>query len=111
KKNSLPWPQVLATETEKNFTRLYISSSDESLKVIMGTIKETPNYKSCDDQFSTVTATCYGSTSTDLGLKLLQTLEKINITPEKIFYTPQSISVLVPIAHREETQKAFHDLI
>lgn len=111
KKTSLPWPQVLATETEKKFTRLYISSSDESLKVIMGAIKETPNYKSCDDQFSTVTATCYGSTSTDLGLKLLQTLEKINITPEKIFYTPQSISVLVPIGQREETQKAFHELI
>ncbi len=111
KKNSLPWPQILATETEKNFTRLYISSSDESLKVVMGAIKETPNFKSCDDQFSTVTATCYGSTSTDLGLKLLQTLEKVNITPEKIFYTPQSISVLVPIAHREEAQKAFHNLI
>jgi aspartate kinase len=111
KKNTLPWPQILATETEKDFTRLFISSSDESLKVVMNAIKDAKVYKKYDDQHSTVTATCFGSSHTDLSLKIIEHLEKKKIKTEKIFYTPQSISVLVKSTDRESAIACLHELI
>lgn len=111
KKNTLPWPQILATESTSDSTKLFISSSDESLKVVIGAIKESKAYQSCDEQFSTVTATCFGNTNTDLSLKILEQLEKKNVQAEKVFYTPQSISVLVKAKDRETTISALHELI
>ncbi len=111
KKNTLPWPQILATESTGNSTKLFISSSDESLKVVIGAIKESKSYKNCDDQHSTVTATCFGSTNTDLSLKILEQLEKKNVHAEKIFYTPQSISVLVKSKDRDTAISALHELV
>ena len=110
KKNSLPWPQILATESESDITRLYISSSDESLKTVISAIKESKSFKSSDDQYSTVTATCFGSTNTDMSLKVLEQLDKKKIAAEKVFYTPQSISVLVKAKDRDTTIATLHEL-
>lgn len=111
KKNTLPWPQILATESTNNSTKLFISSSDESLKVVVGAIKESKTFKSCDDQHSTVTATCFGNTNTDLSLKILEQLEKKSVVAEKVFYTPQSISVLVKQKDRDAALSALHELV
>lgn len=111
KKNTLPWPQILATESTNNSTKLFISSSDESLKVVIGAIKESKTFKSCDDQHSTVTATCFGNTNSDLSLKILEQLEKKNVSADKVFYTPQSISVLVKQKDRDQAINALHELV
>lgn len=111
KKNTLPWPQILGTESIANSTKLFISSSDESLKVVIGTFKDAKIFKNCDDQHSTVTATCFGSTSTDLSLRILEHLGRKNITAEKVFYSPQSISVLVKAKDRENAILALHELV
>ena len=111
KKNTLPWPQILATESTDKSTRLFISSSDESLKVVIGAIKESKFYTNCEEQYSTVTATCFGSTNTDLSSKILNQLEKKNIKAEKVFYTPQSITILVPNKDRETAIATLHELV
>jgi aspartate kinase len=111
KKNTLPWPQILGTESTNGSTRLFISSSDESLKVVVGTFKDAKIFKTCNDQHSTVTATCFGSTNTNLSLKILEHLEKKNIKAEKIFYSPQSITVLIDSKDRESAVSTLHELI
>jgi len=111
KKNSLPWPQILSTESDKNLTRLFISSSDESLKVILSTLKDCKGFLAAKEDLSTVTATCFSSTSSDMSLQILQKLSQKNISAEKIFYTPQSVSVLLKADSRDKAVQALHELV
>ena len=109
--NSLPWPQVLATETEGNCVKFFISSSDESLKVVLDVVKKAKGFKSHQENLATVSATCFGSTNTNTSLKILNQFKKVSIEPLKMFFTPQSIAVLIESSKQDKAIQALHSLI
>ncbi len=111
KEKSLPWPQILSSETENDSTRLFLASSEESLSVLMNALQETLWVKKCMDQYSTVTATCFGQAQSSMSLQILEKLSEEKIAPEKIFLTPQSVSILVKQNECEKAIKALHQLI
>ena len=60
---------------------------------------------------SSVSLACYGSVSSDLPLKALQTLHQHGIVADKFVLSPHSVNLFVPVKNREAAVKALHSLI
>jgi hypothetical protein len=60
---------------------------------------------------SSVSLACYGSVSSDLPFKALQTPHQHGIVADKYVLSPHSVNLFVPVKNREAAVKALHSLI
>lgn len=110
KNHSAPWPQLLGSEDFNGKSLIYFTSSDESLKFAMGLIKNMPSFEKTEE-YSVVTATCFGSVSSEMSAQLSRKLSENGVKFYKIFSTPQSLGFLVDIREKETAQSILHSFV
>ncbi len=110
KNNSTPWPQLLDCEDLNGKSVLYITSSDESLSFALGLMKSLSSFERTEE-YSVVTATCFGSVSSDLCSSLSKKLSENGVKFYKIFSTTQSLGFLVETREKDTAQNILHSFV
>ena len=110
KKNSLPWPQLLASAQDGDECRLMLTSDSESLDTLVRLAAQTPGFRQTRATLSSVSLTCYGGVSSDLPYRALQVLGQKHIAADKYILSPHSVTLVVKPEDREEAVRALHTL-
>lgn len=110
-KHQLPHPQILASAAEPSKARVMVTAPPETLSSIRELVTGVKNISCINESLCSVTATCYGSTSSQLSDKIVQLLANHEIGVKKMTLSSMSISCFVPVEHQERAVQLIHKLI
>lgn len=111
KKNGLSWPQLLASAYDNAHCRIMITADTESLDTLLRTLEKSDGLARMREAMASVSLTCFGSVASDLPQRALTLLTQEKITPQKLLFTPQSLTVVVKPQDRERTVQILHTLV
>jgi aspartate kinase len=111
KRNSLSWPQLLASSFSVGKTSMTMACDAEWLDALLRTLQRSKDLRQQREASSSVSLTCFGGVSSELPFRALQVLGHHGIVPDKYVLSPQSITLLVPLEKREAAVKALHSLV
>jgi aspartate kinase len=111
KRNGLPWPQLLASSFAAGKTRIVMACDSESLDTLLRTLEASRDLRKEREALSSVSLTCFGSVSSDLPFKAVQTLQQQGIVVDNYVLSPHSVNLFVPVESREAAVKALHSMI
>lgn len=110
-KNSLPLPQILHASRlpgSGNMSEVLITSPAESLEAQVSSLQADSNFQFDAKRYSTITATCQGSYTTDLVVRFAERLKGENVEALEILQGPMSVTFLIDASSRETGLKALH---
>src|SRR6201999_3823589 len=108
--NGLSWPQLLASAFTSGKTRIMMTSDSESLDTLLRTLEASEHLRKQRETLSSVTLTCFGSTSTDLPFRAIEMLQSHGIVVDKYILSPHSVNLFVAVESREAAVSALHSL-
>ncbi|MDQ8729314.1 aspartate kinase [Bradyrhizobium sp. LHD-71] len=111
KQNGLSWPQLLASAFTAGKARIMLTSDPESLDALLRTLEKSRELRKQRETLSSVSLTCFGGVSSDLPARAVEILRRHGIVADKYVFSPQSVSLFVPVESREAAVKALHALI
>lgn len=110
-KNSLPLPQILhatrSAGSEGTF-EILITAPAESLEAQTACLQTDSQFKLDKNIYSTITATCQGSYTTDLVVKFAGALKAANVDSIEILQGPMSVTFLVDAPSRKTGLNTLH---
>jgi len=109
--NALSWPQLLGSAFAAGKTSMIVACDPEWLDALLRTLERSEDLRRQRETSSSVSLACYGSVSSDLPFKALQTLHQHGIVADKYVLSPHSVNLFVPVKNREAAVKALHSLI
>ena len=109
--NALSWPQLLSSAFAAGKTSMIVACDPEWLDALLRTLERSGDLRRQRETSSSVSLACYGSVSSDLPFKALQTLHQHGIVADKCVLSPHSVNLFVPVKNREAAVKALHSLI
>jgi aspartate kinase len=109
--NALSWPQLLGSVFAAGKTSMIVACDPEWLDALLRTLERSGDLRRQRETSSSVSLACYGSVSSDLPFKALQTLHQHGIVADKCVLSPHSVNLFVPVKNREAAVKALHSLI
>lgn len=109
--NEIAFPQILQVVTKPQQVSFYLTGPQEILAAIEKEMAQSKDLKLGSEKFSSVTATCTGSTSPDVVQNILNVLEKSQINAHTTFQSAMSTTVIIPHSMREKAIKELHKLI
>ena len=107
----LPWPQILASATDKSSTRIAFTADNEALDTLLRGLSGNKQIQVIKSTLSSVTTTCHGSVGTDLAQKITEVLKTNQISIDKMILSPLSVTAFIEPAQREKAVQALHSLI
>lgn len=107
----IAFPQILQILPKNPGSSFYLTGPQEILLAIEKEISLTQDFQLGSEKFSSVTATCTGSTSPDVVHKVLLALDKKKIAVHTTLQSAMSATVLVAHSQREAAMKELHALI
>jgi aspartate kinase len=110
-KNSLSWPQLLASDFAAGKTGMTVACDSEWLDALLRTLEAAKDMRRQREASSSVSVTCFGGVSSELPFIALQVLGHHGIVPDKYVLSPHSVSLFVPVESREAAVKALHSLV
>ena len=111
KKNSLFWPQLLASSFTAGKTGMTVASDSEWLDAMLRTLEKAKDIRRQREASSSVSLTCFGGISSELPFRALQVLGDHGIAPDSYVLSPHSVSLFVPVESRETAVRALHALV
>ncbi len=105
--NSLPLPQILHAR-QAGAMEVLITAPAESLEAQISCLKTDPSFEIDSRAYSTVTATCQGSYTTDLVVRFSESLASAKVETLEVLQGPMSITFLVEASAREAGLKTLH---
>lgn len=110
-KKDLPLPQILHFTQTQNETSAYLTAPAEQLKSMEILFDSQDRFQLTKLNLSSVTATCFEKTTSELIQKITDLLAKNKIKPEGMTSNKMSISFFVSQEQRTQTIEALHSLI
>jgi aspartate kinase len=110
-RNSLSWPQLLASHFASGKTFMTIACDTEWLDALLRTLKGASDLRTARAASSSVSLTCFGGVSSDLPHRALQVLARHGIAADDYVLSPHSVNLFVPVESREAAVKALHALV
>ena len=107
----VPMPQFLSMEQTAGGLEVWITGPSEILSVIENWIPSQSQWSRIDGEWSSVTATCAGTTSPQLIRKMTAQLTKSGVTPLSCRWTALSATFLLPLEQRPRALQSLHGLI
>lgn len=104
-------PQILSIEQTTAGVELWISAPREVLEAIQAWGQQQSEWHVDSESWSSVTATCNGTTSWLLAKSILQQLKNKNIYAEQCRWTAYGLSLFLKRKDRESALKELHALI
>jgi aspartate kinase len=111
KQSSLSWPQLLASNFTGGKTRMAMTGDPEWLDALLGTLAGSKDMRKEREPLSSVSLTCFGGVSSDLPFRAIQLLHERGIIADNYVLSPHSVNLFVPVASREASVKALHELV
>jgi aspartate kinase len=111
RKNSLFWPQLLASHFGAGKTSMAVASDQEWLDALLRTLQESRDMRRQREPSSSVSLTCFGGVSPELPFKALHLLGSHGIVADRYVLSPHSVSLFIPVESREAAVKALHSLV
>ncbi len=111
KRNSLFWPQLLASSFTAGKTSMTVACDSEWLDALLRTLEQSSDLRRQREASSSVSLTCFGGISSEMPVRSLQILGDHGIVPDKYVLSPHSISLFVPMESRETAVRALHALV
>lgn len=108
---TLPRPQILASASDQDRTRMMLTGDSELLDSLLKSIEGHPHIRAIKKTLSSVTVTCHGSLGTDVAARVMKCLETDGIAVDKVLFTPLSVSVCVDPHQKEDAIRSLHKLI
>lgn len=110
--NQIAGCQVLTCESDAKGSHMYVTGPREVVQNIENAVKnKTQIFSLVEKNHCTVTATCTGSTSTDLVGQILSRLSSEGIKPERAWLNSMSVSLLLPADKRAAALQVLHKMI
>ena len=110
-RNSLSWPQLLASQFTAGKTSMVLTCDGEWLDAMLRSLEGAKDLRRQREASSSVTLTCFGGASSDLPLRALQILGAHGIAADNYVQSPHSVSLFVPVERREEAVRTLHRLL
>ncbi|MEZ0391260.1 MAG: aspartate kinase [Pseudobdellovibrionaceae bacterium] len=107
----IAFPQILQILPKPPGVCFYLTGPQEILLAIEKELAQSKDFQLGKDVFSSVSATCTGSTSPDVVHQILSALEKKKIPVHTTLQSAMSATVLVAHSQREAAMKELHSLI
>ncbi len=111
KRNSLFWPQLLASGFTARKTSMTVAADSEWLDALLRTLEKAKDMRRQREASSLVSLTCFGGVSSELPFRSLQVLGDHGIVPDRYVLSPHSVSLFVPVESRETAVRALHTLV
>lgn len=89
-------------------SEVLITSPAESLEAQVSSLQADSNFQFDAKRYSTITATCQGSYTTDLVVRFAERLKGENVEALEILQGPMSVTFLIDASSRETGLKALH---
>jgi aspartate kinase len=110
--HALPLPQILhVTNAEIGgslVVEILVTAPAESLEAQINCLKSDFTFEIESRRYSTITATCQGSYSTDLIVRVSERLKEANTETFEILQGPMSLTFLIDAVYREIGLKTLH---
>jgi aspartate kinase len=110
-RNSLSWPQLLASRFTAGKTSMVLTCDGEWLDAMLRSLEGAKDFRRQREASSSVTLTCFGGASSDLPLRALQILGAHGIAADNYVQSPHSVSLFVPVERHEEAVRTLHRLL
>jgi aspartate kinase len=110
-RNSLSWPQLLASRFTAGKTSMVLTCDGEWLDAMLRSLEGAKDFRRQREASSSVTLTCFGGASSDLPLRALQILGAHGIAADNYVQSPHSVSLFVPVERQEEAVRTLHRLL
>lgn len=107
----IAFPQLLDLERSESKTVFLITGPQEIMTAIKKALSNHQDFDLSPRDFSTVTLTCTGSTTPEIPLDVMKTLDHAKIQTHKMMIHAMSVTVLVEAANRTASLQALHSLI
>ncbi len=107
----IAFPQILQVVQRPDGLSIFITGPQEILTAIEKETTQSANLSLGKAKFSSVTATCTGSTSPEVIQKVLHSLEKAGIRAHTTLQSPMSTTVIIERSQREKAIQQMHALI
>lgn len=111
KEYALPWPQLLASAFTAGKSRIMMTGDNETLDALLRTLAKSKDLRKQRDTLSSVSLTCFGGVGSDLPFRAISVLQQQGIIADKYTMSPQSVSLYIPVEHREAAVQALHSLV
>lgn len=107
----IPSPQFLSIDRGAQTCEVWVTGPGEILAAIEKWISSQKEWSLESGSWSSVTATCSGTTSAPLTESIMQTLASENIRPRACRWTALGVTLLVPSEARVRTIQSLHGLV
>lgn len=107
----IAFPQLLNCEVIASKTLMLLTGPQETISAVKKELQTNDDFNLNSTEFSTVTLTCTGATSSDIPQLIFDKLSHSNIKAYRLIMSAMSATVLVESNERKKTIEVLHTLI